>query len=60
MFVFVCEAMSLTVPGLISGEDGNAEPLTNLEAFRSSARELLHRIDLLTKTQAKVGHTVTQ
>ncbi|KAE8296384.1 Telomere repeats-binding bouquet formation protein 1 [Larimichthys crocea] len=45
--------MSLTVPGLISGEDGNAEPLTNLEAFRSSARELLYRIDLLTKTQAK-------
>ncbi|TKS73360.1 Telomere repeats-binding bouquet formation protein 1 [Collichthys lucidus] len=34
-------------------EDGNVEPLTNLEAFRSSARELLHRIDLLAKRQAK-------
>ncbi|XP_051239392.1 telomere repeats-binding bouquet formation protein 1 [Dicentrarchus labrax] len=46
--------MSLGVPGLISrqGEDENVEPLKNMEGFKSSARELLRRIDLLEKRQA--------
>lgn len=59
LFVFVCEAMSLGVPGLIARqEEGeNVEPLTNMEDFRSSARELLRRIDLLEKRQAKVRFT---
>ncbi|XP_056243513.1 telomere repeats-binding bouquet formation protein 1 isoform X1 [Seriola aureovittata] len=34
-------------------EDEITESLTNMESFRSSARELLHRIDLLEKKQAK-------
>ncbi|XP_076590122.1 telomere repeats-binding bouquet formation protein 1 [Chaetodon auriga] len=47
--------MSLGVPGLIArqGEGENLEALTNLEGFRSSARELLHRIDLLERRQTK-------
>ncbi|XP_044050760.1 telomere repeats-binding bouquet formation protein 1 isoform X2 [Siniperca chuatsi] len=47
--------MSLGVPGLIArqGEGENVEPLTNMEGFRTSARELLHRIGLLEKRQAK-------
>lgn len=61
MFVFVCKAMSLGVSGLIArqGEGDNVEPLINMEGFRSSARELLRRIDLLEKRQAKAGHTFT-
>lgn len=53
--------MSLGVPGLIAkqGKDENVEPLINMEGFRSSARELLRRIDLLEKRQAKVRHTFT-
>lgn len=60
--VCVCEAVSLGEPSLIlrQREFDNIEPLTNMEGFRSSARELLHRIDLLEKRQAKVRHTVTQ
>ncbi|XP_053175900.1 telomere repeats-binding bouquet formation protein 1 [Scomber japonicus] len=47
--------VSLGEPSLISRqrEFDNIEPLTNMEGFRSSARELLHRIDLLEKRQAK-------
>ncbi|XP_062277474.1 telomere repeats-binding bouquet formation protein 1, partial [Scomber scombrus] len=47
--------MSLGEPSLISRqrEFDNVEPLTNMEGFRSSARELLRRIDLLEKRQAK-------
>ncbi|XP_042267353.1 telomere repeats-binding bouquet formation protein 1 isoform X1 [Thunnus maccoyii] len=47
--------MSLGVPGLIArqGEVENVKPLKNMESFRSSARELLRRIDLLEKRQAK-------
>lgn len=61
LFVFVCEAMSLGVSGLVAkqGECKNMEALTNMEGFRNSARELLHRIDLLEKRQAKVRHTLT-
>ncbi|XP_071357318.1 telomere repeats-binding bouquet formation protein 1 isoform X2 [Trachinotus anak] len=45
--------MSLGVPDLIArhGEDENMEALTNMGSFRSSARELLRRIDLLEKKQ---------
>lgn len=61
LFVSVYEAMSLEVPHLIvrQGEGENEEPFTNMEGFRSSARELLRRIDLLEKRQAKVRHTFT-
>ncbi|KAM9352384.1 telomere repeats-binding bouquet formation protein 1 [Symphorus nematophorus] len=47
--------MSLGVPGLIArqGEGENLEPLAKMADFRSSARELLRRIDLLEKRQAK-------
>ncbi|CAJ1056872.1 telomere repeats-binding bouquet formation protein 1 isoform X1 [Xyrichtys novacula] len=47
--------MSLEVPGSIKklGKGENVEPVTNMEGFRSSAREFLHRIDLLEKRQAK-------
>ncbi|KAF0041203.1 hypothetical protein F2P81_007101 [Scophthalmus maximus] len=47
-------AMSL-VPGLIArhGEDENTEPLTNMESFRSTAWELLCRINQLERKQAK-------
>ncbi|XP_059191722.1 telomere repeats-binding bouquet formation protein 1 [Centropristis striata] len=47
--------MSLGVPDLIArqGECENAELLANMEGFRSSARELRRRIDLLEKRQAK-------
>lgn len=60
LFVFVCEAMSLGVPGLIARQDEgeNVEPHVTIEGFRSSARELLSRLDLLEKRQAKVRHTV--
>ena len=53
--------MSLGGPGLTArqGEAENVEPLTNMEDFRSSARELLRRIDLLEKRQAKVKYTFT-
>ncbi|XP_049430670.1 telomere repeats-binding bouquet formation protein 1 isoform X2 [Epinephelus fuscoguttatus] len=47
--------MSLGVPGLMARqrEGDNMEPLINMEGFRSSARELLRRIDLLERKQAK-------
>ncbi|KAL7402700.1 hypothetical protein ABVT39_018611 [Epinephelus coioides] len=47
--------MSLGVPGLMArqGEADSMEPLINMEGFRSSARELLRRIDLLERKQAK-------
>ncbi|XP_042352036.1 telomere repeats-binding bouquet formation protein 1 [Plectropomus leopardus] len=47
--------MSLGEPGLIArqGESENVEPLPNFDGFRSSARELLRRIDQLEKRQAK-------
>ncbi|XP_040895209.1 telomere repeats-binding bouquet formation protein 1 isoform X2 [Toxotes jaculatrix] len=47
--------MSLAVPGLIARheKDENTEPLTDMDSFRSSARELLRRIDLLEKKQAE-------
>ncbi|XP_074534345.1 telomere repeats-binding bouquet formation protein 1 [Halichoeres trimaculatus] len=47
--------LSLEVPGLSEkqGMGENVEPITSIEGFRSSARELLHRIDLLEKRQAK-------
>ncbi|KAK9516788.1 hypothetical protein VZT92_024699 [Zoarces viviparus] len=47
--------MSLEVSGLTvrQGEGGNVDSITNMEGFRGSARELLRRIDLLEKRQAK-------
>ncbi|KAK5867525.1 hypothetical protein PBY51_012003 [Eleginops maclovinus] len=47
--------MSLGVPGLIArqGEGEMMDPFINMESFKSSARELLRRIDLLEKTPAK-------
>ncbi|XP_034542561.1 telomere repeats-binding bouquet formation protein 1 isoform X2 [Notolabrus celidotus] len=47
--------MSLEHPGLIlkQGKGENIEPIANMAGFRSSARELLRRIDLLEKRQAK-------
>ncbi|KAG7217437.1 hypothetical protein INR49_021604 [Caranx melampygus] len=39
------------------GEDENTEDLTNMENFKSSAKELLNRIDLLEKKQAKLLRT---
>lgn len=61
MFVSVFEAMSLEVPHLMvrQAEGENEEPLTHMAGFRSSARELLRRIDLLEKRQAKVRHMFT-
>ena len=55
------EAISLGMPSLIArhGEYKNEEPLSNMESFKSSARELLYRIDQLEKKQAKVRHTCT-
>ncbi|XP_068169408.1 telomere repeats-binding bouquet formation protein 1 [Antennarius striatus] len=45
--------MSLGLPGLIAtqGEAKNMEPLTNMEGFKNSAAELLHRIEKLEKRQ---------
>ncbi|XP_070764120.1 telomere repeats-binding bouquet formation protein 1 [Enoplosus armatus] len=47
--------LSLGVSGLMArqGEGENMEHLTSIECFRSSARELLRRIDQLEKSQAK-------
>ncbi|XP_032380407.1 telomere repeats-binding bouquet formation protein 1 isoform X1 [Etheostoma spectabile] len=47
--------MSLGVPEITArqGEGVNVTPATNMGGFRSSARELLRRIDLLEKRQAK-------
>ncbi|XP_038562257.1 telomere repeats-binding bouquet formation protein 1 isoform X1 [Micropterus salmoides] len=54
--------MSLGVSGLVAkqGECKNMEALTNMEGFRNSARELLHRIDLLEKRQAKEAEDVQE
>ncbi|XP_030587600.1 telomere repeats-binding bouquet formation protein 1 isoform X3 [Archocentrus centrarchus] len=41
--------MYLRVSDLIAREVENVEPLKNMEGFRSSAREILHRINLLEK-----------
>lgn len=48
--------MSLGVSGVVErqGEGGNVEPL--MEGFRSSAKELLRRIDRLEKRQTKVRY----
>ncbi|XP_075998126.1 telomere repeats-binding bouquet formation protein 1 [Genypterus blacodes] len=45
----------LGVPGqtVTQREIGTMEPLTNMESHRSSAREMLHRIELLEKRQAQ-------
>lgn len=61
MFVPACEAMSLGIPGLIARHEENekVEPLINIESFKSSARELLRRIDQLEKKQAKVRYAFT-
>ncbi|XP_068458250.1 telomere repeats-binding bouquet formation protein 1 isoform X3 [Clinocottus analis] len=46
--------MSLGGPGVIVKQrKENVDPITNMKVFRSSARELLHRIDLLEKRQAQ-------
>ncbi|XP_029379662.1 telomere repeats-binding bouquet formation protein 1-like isoform X2 [Echeneis naucrates] len=47
--------MSLGVPVLTArhGKDENVESLINMESFKSSAKELLHRIDQLEKKQTK-------
>ncbi|XP_041794576.1 telomere repeats-binding bouquet formation protein 1 [Chelmon rostratus] len=47
--------MSLGVLGMTTrqGQGENLGALTNLEGFRSSARELLHRIDMLERRQTK-------
>ncbi|XP_070686639.1 telomere repeats-binding bouquet formation protein 1 [Pempheris klunzingeri] len=55
--------ISFGVPGLTArhGKGENVERLTNMEGFRSSARELQRRIDLLEKRQAKVqGHEMSK
>ncbi|XP_033997011.1 telomere repeats-binding bouquet formation protein 1 isoform X1 [Trematomus bernacchii] len=47
--------MSMGVPGVKvrQGEGENVDPFINMESFKSSARELLHRIDQLEKRPAK-------
>ncbi|XP_041650777.1 telomere repeats-binding bouquet formation protein 1 isoform X2 [Cheilinus undulatus] len=47
--------VSLEVPGLIMTQDKskNVKPVTSMEGFRNSAKELLRRIDLMEKSQAK-------
>ncbi|XP_072241304.1 telomere repeats-binding bouquet formation protein 1 isoform X1 [Leuresthes tenuis] len=45
--------MCFGVPGLIAKHAENEEPLTDMEGFKSSARELLRRIGLLEKRQLK-------
>ncbi|XP_054475755.1 telomere repeats-binding bouquet formation protein 1 [Anoplopoma fimbria] len=47
--------MSLGVTGLMvkQGEGENVDPVINMEGFKSSARELLRRIDLLERREAK-------
>lgn len=53
--------MSLGAPVPIAAtEDVEAvEPLSNMEGYWSSAREILHRIELLEKGQVKVRHAHT-
>lgn len=53
--------MSLGGPGVTvrQGEDDHGDPITNMEGYMGSARELLRRIDLLEKRQAKVRYTLT-
>ncbi|XP_047451649.1 telomere repeats-binding bouquet formation protein 1 [Mugil cephalus] len=47
-----CKQATMTgVSGLKTKQAEDAEPFVNMEGFRSSARELLRRIDLLEKTQ---------
>ena len=61
LFVFVFEAMSMGVPGVKvrQGEGENVDPFINMESFKSSARELLCRIDQLEKRPAKVRYAFT-
>lgn len=61
LFVSVCEAMSLGVSGLIARQDEgeDVEARTNMEGFRNSAREVLRRLDVLEKRQAKVRRRFT-
>lgn len=51
--------MTLGVPGLMSQqEEGkNGDPLENIKGFRNSARELLHKLDLLEKRQVRQRFT---
>lgn len=50
------EAMCSGVGDLMANEDENVEASKNIEGFRSSAREMLHRINLLEKRKVKVKH----
>lgn len=43
--------MSLGAPGLLDSE--NTDSLGNINGYMSSARELLHRLDLLEKRQVR-------
>ncbi|XP_041852245.1 telomere repeats-binding bouquet formation protein 1 isoform X2 [Melanotaenia boesemani] len=45
--------MCLGVPGVVTEQTGIEEPLTDIERFRRSAKEMCHRIDLLEKRQLK-------
>lgn len=51
--------MTLGVPDVMTqqGEGENGDSLGNIEGFRSSARELLHRLDLLEKRQVRQRFT---
>lgn len=53
--------MSLGVSGLIARQDEgeDVEARTNMEDFRNSAREVLRRLDVLEKRQAKVRRRFT-
>lgn len=44
------------VGGLIAKQAENVEAPEHIEGFRSSAREMLHRINLLEKRRVKVKH----
>lgn len=61
LFVSVCQAMPLGVSGLIARQDEgeNVEARANMEGFRSSAREVLRRLEVLEKRQAKVRRRFT-
>nr|XP_043891784.1 telomere repeats-binding bouquet formation protein 1 isoform X1 [Solea senegalensis] len=48
-----CKQATMSLGESRNEEDTKMEPLTNMESFRSSARELLHRIKLLEQKQYK-------
>lgn len=52
----------MSLPGLIvrQGERGREDHFTNVEDFKTSTQTLLHRLDLLERRQAKVGHLLSQ